>query len=477
MDIQFFSRAVLSVVSIVRDLRRSTFDVRPSTFDQKGEPMSFARLPLAVCSLLLAFTLAACDGSTPTTESTAASAAATSAEAPAAESAAGIGQIVTASAAASEAASQAASAEASTEASAEAGTAASAEAGTAASGQASAAGGTAGQASAAASAAASVAPAAVGEGLQAVRSRGQLICGVNDQLPGFGSVGPDQQPVGFDIDLCKAVAAAVFGDPNAVQYRPLSTQERFTALQSREIDLLARNTTWTISRDTSVGLDFAPVTFFDGQGMLVRTADGIAGLEDMGGASICVQAGTTTEQNLADAFRALNLEFTPVVFEDANQTYAAYDAGQCDGVTSDKSQLASRRIGLQAPDEHVILDETISKEPLAPAVLQGDPQWADIVSWTVYGLMNAEEYGITQENVGSFANSEDPNIRRLLGIEGELGAGLGLDNDFMVDVITAVGNYGEIYNRHLGPDTPINIPRGQNALYRDGGLIYGIPFR
>ena len=310
-----------------------------------------------------------------------------------------------------------------------------------------------------------------------MRDRGELICGVNDQLPGFGSVGTDGVPSGFDIDICKAVAAAVLGDPEAVQYRPLSTQERFTALQSREIDMLARNTTWTISRDSSVGLDFAPVTFFDGQGMMVRTADGITSLEDMGGASICVQSGTTTEQNLADAFRALELEFTPVVFEDANQTYAAYDAGQCDGATSDKSQLASRRIGLQAPADHVILDVTISKEPLAPAVLQGDPQWADIVSWTVYGLMNAEEYGITTENVGTFADSEDPNIRRLLGIEGELGAGLGLDNDFMVDVITAVGNYGEIYNRHLGPDTPINIPRGQNALYTDGGLIYGIPFR
>ena len=317
----------------------------------------------------------------------------------------------------------------------------------------------------------------MGERLQAVRERGLLVCGVNDQLPGFGSVGTDGTPAGFDVDICKAVAAAVLGDPAAVQYRPLSAQERFTALQSREIDLLARNTTWTISRDTSVGLDFGPVTFFDGQGMLVRTADGIDSLDDMSGTSICVASGTTTEQNLADSFRALSLAFTPVVFDDANQTYAAYDAGQCDGVTSDKSQLASRRIGLQAPDDHVMLDVTMSKEPLAPAVLQGDPQWTDIVSWTVYGLMNAEEYGITQENVGTFAESTDPNIRRLLGIEGELGAGLSLENDFMVDVITAVGNYGEIYNRHLGPDTPINIPRGQNALYTDGGLIYGIPFR
>lgn len=442
--------------------------------------MRFARIPVSIGSLLLALALVACAGSTAPSESTGASAAVAS-TAPAAASAAGIGQIGGASEEASTAASEAASAEASvessTEASAEASTVVSAEASVAAS----AAGGTAGQSSAAASpagsAAASFAPAAVGEGLEAVRGRGQLVCGVNDQLPGFGSVGSDGTPVGFDIDICKAIAAAVLGDANAVQYRPLSAQERFTALQSREIDVLARNTTWTISRDTSVGLDFAPVTFFDGQGMLVRTADNISSLEDMGGASICVQSGTTTEQNLADSFRALGLDFTPVVFDDANQTYAAYDAGQCDGATSDKSQLASRRLGLQAPDDHVILDVTISKEPLAPAVLQGDPQWADIVSWTIYGLTNAEEYGITQENVGSFANTEDPNIRRLLGIEGELGAGLGLDNDFMVDVIGAVGNYGEIYNRHLGPETDINIPRGQNALYRDGGLIYGIPFR
>lgn len=446
--------------------------------------MKFARVPVSI-GMVLAFVLGACAGSSTPTQSTAASTAATSAQAPAAESAAGIGQIGGASEAASTAASEAASEAASTAASTEASEAASTAASAAGSAESSAAGGGAAQASAsaaasapaAASAAASFAPAAVGEGLEAVRGRGQLVCGVNDQLPGFGSVGSDGTPAGFDIDLCKAVAAAVLGDPAAVQYRPLSTQERFTALQSREIDMLARNTTWTISRDTSVGLDFAPVTFFDGQGMLVRTADNIASLEDMGGASICVQSGTTTEQNLADGFRALGLEFTPVVFEDANQTYSAYDAGQCDGVTSDKSQLASRRIGLQAPDDHVILDVTISKEPLAPAVLQGDPQWADIVSWTVYGLMNAEEYGITQENVATFADNTDPNIRRLLGIEGELGAGLGLDNDFMVDVITAVGNYGEIYDRNLGPETPINIPRGQNALYRDGGLIYGIPFR
>jgi general L-amino acid transport system substrate-binding protein len=262
-----------------------------------------------------------------------------------------------------------------------------------------------------------------------------------------------------------------------VQYRPLTAQERFTAVQSREVDVLLRNTTWTLTRDTANGLDFGPPNFYDGQGIMVRTSDNLASLDQLNGATICVQSGTTTELNLADAFRAQNLQFTPAVFEDANGTFAAYDAGQCDAVTTDKSGLASRRLSLENPNDHVILDVTLSKEPLAPSVLQGDAQWKDIVTWVVYGLMNAEEFGVTQANIDSQLTSEDPNVRRLLGAEGELGAALGLENDFMVDVIRAVGNYGEIYNRHLGPDTPVNIPRGPNALYTDGGLIYGIPFR
>jgi general L-amino acid transport system substrate-binding protein len=320
-------------------------------------------------------------------------------------------------------------------------------------------------------------PAAAGETLQAIRARGQLVCGSNDQVPGFGSVDPSGQTVGFDIDFCKALAAAVFGDATKVQFRPLTAQERFTAVQSREVDVLIRNTTWTLTRDTANGLDFAPPNFYDGQGMMVRTADNITSLEQLAGATICVQSGTTTELNLADAFRAASLEFTPAVFEDANGTFGAYDAGQCDAVTTDKSGLASRRLSLQAPNDHVILDVTLSKEPLAPSVLQGDPQWKDIVTWVTYGLINAEEYGVTQANVDQQLASEDPNVRRLLGAEGELGGALGLENDFMVDVIKAVGNYGEIYDRHLGPNTPVNIPRGPNAQYTDGGLIYGIPFR
>lgn len=313
--------------------------------------------------------------------------------------------------------------------------------------------------------------------LQTIKDRGELICGSNDQVAGFGSVDSSGETVGFDIDFCKALAAAIFGDPSKVTYRPLTAQERFTAVQSGEVDILIRNTTNTLTRETVNGMDFAPTNFFDGQGIMVRTSDNLNTINDLDGATICVQSGTTTELNLADAFRAAGASFTPAVFEDANGTFGAYDAGQCDAVTTDKSGLASRRLSLAAPDEHVIMDVTLSKEPLAPAVLQGDAQWRDAVTWVIYGLFNAEEYGITQANVQEQLASEDPNVRRLLGVEGELGAGLGLDNDFMVDVITAVGNYGEIYDRHLGPSTPVNIPRGPNAQYTDGGLIYGMPFR
>jgi general L-amino acid transport system substrate-binding protein len=319
--------------------------------------------------------------------------------------------------------------------------------------------------------------AAAGEFLRKVRNRGRLICGVNNQLPGFGSVDPQGNFSGFDVDFCKAIAAAVFKDPSKVEYRPLTTQERFTAVQTGEVDMLIRNTTWTISRDTSVGLDFGPITFYDGQGMMVREADNIKSLEDLNGASICVQPGTTTELNLADNFRARNLEFDPVVFETNDATFAAYDEGRCDAVTSDKSQLAASRQGLQNPGEHVILDVTMSKEPLAPAMLQGDPQWHDIMNWVVFSTFTAEELGITSGNVDTFRNSEDPNVRRLLGAEGDLGKGLGLENDFVVDVIKAVGNYEEIYNRNLGPGTPFDLPRGMNELYTEGGLLYAPPFR
>jgi general L-amino acid transport system substrate-binding protein len=323
------------------------------------------------------------------------------------------------------------------------------------------------------------APAAQAGGrLQTVKDRGTLICGVHGQLPGFGSVDSEGKWAGFDVDFCRAVAAAVLGDAEAVEYRALTAQDRFTAVQTGEVDVLFRNSTWTLTRDSSeVGMEFMPVNFYDGQGMMVRADAGVASLEDMDGATVCVQSGTTTELNLADAFRAIDTDFEPVVFETADETRDAYDQGRCDGVTTDKSQLVSYLTQLANPDEHVVLDVTMSKEPLAGAVAQGDPQWADAVRWTVFGVVNAEELGVTSTNVQDMLSSEDPNIRRLLGVEGEMGAKLGLSNDFMVPVLTAVGNYGEMYDRNLGPDTPFNLPRGLNAQWTDGGILYAMPFR
>ena len=334
-------------------------------------------------------------------------------------------------------------------------------------------------AAAAAPAAPAQAPAAQGGNrLQIVQDRGNIICGVNDQLPGFGTLESDGSYTGFDVDFCKAVSAAVFGDSEAVEYRTASAQERFTLVSTGEVDVLFRNSTWTLTRDSAeVAMEFMPVTFYDGQGMMVRTESGIETLEDMEGATVCVQSGTTTELNLTDSFRALGIEFTPVVFESNDATVAAYDEGRCDGFTTDKSGLVASRTKLQNPDEHVILDVTMSKEPLAGAVAQGDAQWADVVRWTIYGLISAEELGVTSENLEEMLESEDPNIRRLLGVEGDLGAKLGLPNDFVAAAIRAVGNYGEIYDRNLGPETPFELPRGLNNLYNNGGIQYAMPLR
>lgn len=323
------------------------------------------------------------------------------------------------------------------------------------------------------------APAAQGQSrLDIVKDRGTLVCGVNNQLPGFGNLEADGSYSGFDVDFCHAVAAAVLGDAEAVEFRPASSQERFSLVATGEVDVLFRNSTWTLTRDSSeVGMEFMPVNFYDGQGMMVRADSGIETLEDMEGATVCVQSGTTTELNLTDNFRALGIDFTPVVFDDNDATSGAYDEGRCDGYTTDKSGLVATRTKLANPDEHVILDVTMSKEPLAGAVAAGDPVWADAVRWVVYGLIEAEEYGITSENVDEMLESENPNVRRILGVEGELGAKIGLPNDYMVNVIRAVGNYGEIYDRNLGPDTPFSLPRGLNALYTDGGIQYAPPMR
>jgi general L-amino acid transport system substrate-binding protein len=317
--------------------------------------------------------------------------------------------------------------------------------------------------------------------LAQVRERDSLICGVNDGLPGFGFFDENGENVGFDIDFCRAIAAAVLGDPTKVEFRPLDADGRQPAILSGEIDVLIRNTTWTVSRDTGWGL-FAPTTFYDGQGMMVRAADGIETLEDLEGATICVQTGTTTEQNLADVFDELGIDITAQPFGDDTQTYDAYDEGSCDAVTSDRSQLLAQRTALTNPDEHVILEEVMSKEPLGPVVPFGDDEWFNIVKWTVYATIQAEELGITSENVADeAANATNPVVQRLLGVTPEgaepFESGLGLEPDWVVDVISAVGNYGEIYDRNLGPGTPFELERGPNALWTEGGLMYAPPYR
>ncbi len=328
--------------------------------------------------------------------------------------------------------------------------------------------------------AAPAAPSGFGETLKAIKARGKLICGVNSQVPGFGFVDSAGAFSGFDIDYCKALAAAIFNDVNKVEYRPLTAEQRFAALQSGEIDVLIRNTTWTLTRDTDNGANFVATTFYDGQGIMVPKDANITKLEELDGATICVQKGTTTELNLADQMAARNLKYTPAVFEDANGTFGAYAEGRCDAVTTDKSGLVSRRSVLPNPDDHVILDVTLSKEPLGPMVRHGDDQWFDIVQWTVFATFAAEEFGITAENVDSVAASDTrPEVRRLLGADEkvDLGAKLGLSKDWAVNVIKAVGNYGEIYDRNLGPNTKTAIPRGINNLYTQGGLLYSPPFR
>lgn len=322
------------------------------------------------------------------------------------------------------------------------------------------------------------APSGYGETLKTVQDRGKLICGVNSQVPGFGYVDSAGNFSGFDVDYCRALAAAVFGDSTKVEYRPVTASERFTALQSGEIDVLSRNTTWTLARDTELNGNFTHTTFYDGQGMMVPKDSGITKLEDLNGATICVQTGTTTELNLADVMAARNIAYTPAVYQDADGTFNAYQQGRCDAVTTDKSGLVARRAVLPDPANHVILDETMSKEPLGPMVRHGDDQWFDIAQWTVYTLIAAEEYKINSQNVDDVkANTNSPEVKRILGVEGEMGAKLGLSNDFAYNVIKQVGNYAEVYDRNLGPDTPTYIPRGLNNLYTNGGIMYAPPFR
>lgn len=312
-----------------------------------------------------------------------------------------------------------------------------------------------------------------------VKSKGFVQCGVNSSgLPGFATVDAQNNWAGLDVDLCKAVAAAVFGDANAVKYTPLNAKERFTALQSGEIDMLSRNTTWTSSRDSALGLDFAGVNYYDGQGFMAKKELGVKSALELDGASVCVQAGTTTELNLADYFRANNMQYTAVVYENNDEVNKAYEAGRCDALTTDQSGLYATRVKLATPDDHVILPEVISKEPLGPAVRQGDDEWKDVVQWTLFAMLQAEEFDITSANVDQIkAESTNPDVQRFLGATEEKGKELGLPNDFAYQIVKQVGNYGESFERNLGASTPLKIERGLNALWTDGGLMYNPPFR
>ncbi|MEC5291291.1 amino acid ABC transporter substrate-binding protein [Aurantimonas sp. C2-6-R+9] len=313
--------------------------------------------------------------------------------------------------------------------------------------------------------------------LQTVKDRGALKCGVNTGLPGFASQNDQGAWQGLDVDYCKAIAAAVFGDPSKVQYSPLSAVQRFPALQNSEVDVLARNTTWTMDRDTKLGLTFAGVNYYDGQGFMVKKELNVSSALELSGATVCVQSGTTTELNLADFFRTNNMEYNPVVIESQSDVNSAYDSGRCDVLTTDASGLAASRLEMGSPDDHAILPEIVSKEPLGPAVRQGDTEWLNVVKWTHYALLNAEELGVTQANVEEMLDSENPEIRRLLGKDKNFGESIGVSQDWVVNIIKAVGNYGEIFERNIGVDTPLKIQRGQNALWTKGGLQYGMPVR
>jgi general L-amino acid transport system substrate-binding protein len=313
--------------------------------------------------------------------------------------------------------------------------------------------------------------------LGTILNRGQLICGVSGELPGFSFVNQQGEYAGLDVDICRAIAAALYDDPQAIEFRNLNAKERFTAVQTGEIDVLSRNTTWTLSRESTVGLTFAPVVFYDGQGLMVRQASSIKTLADLKNKSICTQTGTTNEQNITDQMRQRGIPFKPVVFEDVNTAFTTYAEGRCDAMTSDRSQLLSRRSQFPRPSDHLILDAVLSKEPLAPAVTASDPRWASVVRWVIYGLIEAEELGITSTNLSQFQTSPDPVVKRLLGQEAELGQSLGLSPDFLARAIRHVGNYGEIYARSLGEGSPLNLPRGLNNLWTKGGLMYAPPFR
>jgi general L-amino acid transport system substrate-binding protein len=313
--------------------------------------------------------------------------------------------------------------------------------------------------------------------LKTVKDRGMLNCGSNGTLAGFGLPDAQGKWAGLDVDFCRAVAAAIFNDASKVKFVPLSAKDRFTALQSGEVDLLARNTTWTSSRDTSLGLNFAGVDYYDGQGFMVRKTLKVNSALELNGASVCVQQGTTTELNLSDFFRAHNMQVKTVTFATANEAVKAYDAGRCDAYTTDASGLYGERLRLANSADHIVLPEIISKEPLGPAVRHGDDQWFDIVKWTLYAMINAEELGITSKNTDEMLKSTNPDIKRFVGTEGNYGEQLGLPKEWAVSIVKLVGNYGEVFEANVGQGSPLKIDRGLNKLWTKGGIQYAPPIR
>ena len=316
-----------------------------------------------------------------------------------------------------------------------------------------------------------------GTTLDAIKKNGFIKCGVSDGLPGFSFADEKGNYSGIDVDVCRAVAAAVFGDATKVKFTPLTAKERFTALQSGEVNVLSRNTTWTSNRDSAQGMNFAGVTYYDGQGFLVNKKLGVKSIKQLDGATVCVNAGTTHELNMSDYFRANKVKFTPLTYEKSDESAKSLEAGRCDVLTSDQSQLYAQRLKLAQPDQYVILPEVISKEPLGPAVRHGDDEWFDIVKWTLFVMVDAEELGINSKNVEEMKKSTNPDVKRLLGVEGDKGKEFGLANDWMAAVIKQVGNYGEIFERNVGKDSRLKIARGLNALWNQGGLQYAPPVR
>jgi len=317
-----------------------------------------------------------------------------------------------------------------------------------------------------------------GKELDAIKARGQLICGVSTGVAGFASADRQGKWTGIDVDLCRAVAAAIFGDAEKVKFVPTTAQQRFTALQSGEVDLLSRTTTYTLTRDTALGFDFAGINYYDGQGFMVNKKLGVKSAKELNGATVCVQPGTTTELNLADYFRANKMTFKPVVIEKIEEVRAAFFAGRCDVFTTDASGLyATRAANAPNPEDYIILPEIISKEPLGPVVRHGDNQFADIVRWSLFAMLEAEEYGITSKNVDEMLKSDNPAIKRILGVTPGMGKALGVDDKWVYNIIKQVGNYGESFDRNVGMGSPLKIARGQNALWTQGGLQYAPPIR